>query len=88
MRPQVARLQVVSGEAEQAAADSARALKAEARANHRDLSLARQELAASGRRIQVPLQLFYLLHKCERIATLLTGKVDLGHIRPYPADMP
>lgn len=78
MRPQVARLQVVSGEAEQAAADSARALKAEARANHRDLSLARQELAASGRRIQVSPQPFHLLNICLRIATQLTGKVDLG----------
>lgn len=50
---QVAQLRLVAGEAEQAAADSAQALKAEARANHRDLALARQEIASCTRRIQV-----------------------------------
>lgn len=50
---QVAQLRLVAGEAEQAAADSAQALKAEARANHRDLALARQEIASCTSRIQV-----------------------------------
>ena len=49
---QVAQLRLVAGEAEQAAADSAQALKAEARANQRDVALARHEVAASARRNQ------------------------------------